>query len=334
MNNEIIESDFEVSLDGEYDEGNIFIERKGLLYHIVIHANMGGYYEIDQCHVHAFELASLFINCTMPEYSLVSEPYKLSNGYDVNFKHNTSGYEVGFSFDRGESYFPLFKSKDNIASFMKDVKLIKKIKEDITKGDVNQKNVIADLKDKDVKLDTVGYKFSENELTCLRFENLFCEDSEFRVNGVRDMYSNIINGNLVLEELIEFDSLTDKLNYVALNKECDCGSEGCFFDILKKQSIYFFEKRDILTDDSADEDKVLIVLKDIWKELSDKQKSLMLYLGDEFMNTPLLNLSFCQVDLDVKEYIRLMTFPYQPDSHDEQDLREVCTIVSWFAKMT
>jgi len=125
-------------------------------------------------------------------------------------------------------------------------------------------------------------------------------------------------------------NLSMGLNIVVGKTECDCGNDGCFFEMLNTAYTTFFKEEDLLTDGKLDEVKAEIQLTKIWSELNPKQQAVLNFLDYQFGNTPLINLYLLTPNANVQEYIYKMTYPYQPDSEDDLFVRRIASLVGFY----
>jgi hypothetical protein len=128
--------------------------------------------------------------------------------------------------------------------------------------------------------------------------------------------------------------LIDGLELTLNKNSCECETpEYCFFEILKKNQLLYFNNNKLLRDGEIDSSEVEKEFDKLWNKISLKQKALLLFLDSAFYNTPLLNMAFWNNDFDVNYYIKLMCSGTQPDSDDEQFVRSVSTFANYFMKI-
>jgi hypothetical protein len=132
--------------------------------------------------------------------------------------------------------------------------------------------------------------------------------------------------NPIMEKLLE------NFEYIYSNDECDCGSEGCFFDILKSNQTHFFNGGYHNVNGGLDTGKVTDDFLDLWSALTPIEKTALVYLYREFENSTLLNLAFLKPDFGLHRYQHLMCFPYQPDDPNDHMVRSVSTLANYFIR--
>jgi hypothetical protein len=124
--------------------------------------------------------------------------------------------------------------------------------------------------------------------------------------------------------------LFENFEYIYTNDQCNCGSDGCFFDILKKNQVHFFNDNYYDENGEIDEEKVGRDFDTLWENLSFRKRAALLYLFDEFENSTLLNLAFVRPNFDLKNYQFLMCYPLQPDSKEEKMIRVTSSLANYF----
>jgi hypothetical protein len=128
-------------------------------------------------------------------------------------------------------------------------------------------------------------------------------------------------------------SLTENFDFVLNNDSCNCENDGCFFDILKENQLYFFKHNYRDKNGEIEFYKVESDFDKIWANLSIREKASLLFLYDEFRNSTLLNIGFIKTNFNLINYQFKMCYLYQPDSEDEQWVREVSTLSNFLIRL-
>ncbi len=124
--------------------------------------------------------------------------------------------------------------------------------------------------------------------------------------------------------------LLQNFEYIYQNTQCDCGSEGCFFDLLKSNQTHFFKGSYFLGNLGINFDKITDDFRALWSSFSKRQQVTLVYLFRKFENSTLLNLAFLKPDFDLYRYQILMCHPYQPDEPDDFIVRYISTLANYF----
>jgi hypothetical protein len=211
---------------------------------------------------------------------------------------------------------------------MKDVGELSKIYAESAKRSVEKKVITAITGAFDEKK---NYPYSPLTKSIAGFElKLFKSQKNWKQNSILYELLNLEAQDSGIDDFFFLDNLMQTLPLVLNKTECDCGNEGCFFDMLHAAYTTFFTEDDLLTNDSLDEEKVMAQLKELSNQLDAKQRAVLNYLHMEFGNTPLINLYLVIENADFEEYMDKMTYPYQPDSEDEAYIRKIIAAVRFY----
>ena len=325
---EIIASDFEVKLVTQNDQNSLLAAPKNVFVHFVFLHQQLGYNEIKQFYVHRFELASWLSNEISSDKT--SQSFPLAGGNIQIAKQAEAGEtNVAITYNGTTYTFSLTDSEfGNV--LLRDIEIISKVYADSSKKGFNKKIITAIL---DEYAENNAYPFSLNQLLFAAFE-LKISKTKKSWQRVSDYYELVNYQYRDSKEIDIFmiDNLFNTLNIVVGKSDCYCGSEGCFFDLLRSAYTTFFNEENLLTDGSLDEEKVTTELNIIWEVLDSKQRAVMNYLDYQFGNTPLINLYLITENADFEEYIHKMTYREQPDSADDAFIRRLVSLVRFFLK--
>ena len=301
---------------------------------------------IDQSKFLRFELAK-----TIHELSNTKTDNKINTGCETSRKYSdssvqlTSGDKVFIDSLKNELIIRIqFVNSNqilelNLTNPDKKSSITKCINEDLIRYEnalkevsKKEKTKLLELLNQSTSLNEHLNSLSETDLFLLHFENSII--SEYNKPLPSYSLTNVLNE--ILEELNEtewlFSLLMENFDYVYNTEECLCGSDGCFFDVLKGNQREFFKDNYLNQDGLIDENKIKADLNKLWSKLNFKEKIALKYLATELQNSTLLNLYFLHPEFNLSEYQRLMCMPYQPDSEDEIWLRSVTTFAAWLAK--
>jgi hypothetical protein len=324
---EIIAADFEVEPVAQEGKVSLLAAAKNECFHFVFYTEKGGYNELKQYFIHRFELALRLLNSAenkCKEYALLpSVDLVISFGEFPDPEEQT----IRISHNGDKISFPLYGNSFG-EILLADAKTLESVYKDSEKKTFRKK-IITAITDNCPEDETSP--LSRGALTVAAFEQHLIKPKRVWRNysDVRAMLESELLDSLETDPYM-MDNLLSSLPIVVGRTECDCGSEGCFFDMLKKAYDTFFIERDLLTNGEIDEQKVNLQFADLWSKLSPKQRAVINHLDEKFGNTPLINLYLLTRGADEEEYIYKMTFPYQPDSEDDAFIRKSVSLVSWW----
>ncbi len=326
---EIIETDFDVKWVAQNQENHLFLASKNENYHFVFFEEDNAHSSINQFYLHRFEIAN-FVGGVY-ESRKETSPFPLAGGHlQIAFSLSDLGPAIVFIKNQ-VSYSVLLSGSDFGELLMNDVKNLKKIYSENTKSSFDKKVITAITGEYD---ENKKYPFSERIKSIVAFEmKLFKSQKTWRSNSVFSQLLHLELQDSGLYDSYFLDDLIQSLPLVLNKTECDCGSEGCFFDMLYAAYTTFFQEDGLLTNGSIDEGKVYEQLTELLNQLDAKQRAVLNYLHMEFGNTPLINLYLLTENADFEVYMDKMTYPYQPDSEDEAFVRRiVCTVRFYLEK--
>jgi hypothetical protein len=331
--NEIIESDFEVTLIAQNENMSFFGATKDIFYHFVFIKNTDDYDEIKQYYIHRFEIANwlynfgnnngeFVLNLTESGIHLI-----LESPIDLNAEKLSDDYNLVIEHHDNTMNFPL-KENSFGEILLKDYELITNVYADSVKKPFRKKIISKIIEAYD---ETITYPFSLHSLIIAAFESkvLKTKNKWRQTSGVYRLFKSEFNVSLeIVPSLVS--NLIDNLPIVVGKTTCECeNTVACFFELLNKSYSTFFNEAELLTDGVIDKIKLEKQFNEIWNGLSVKQRAVIKYLDYEFCNTPLLNLYLFTPNAAIQEYIYKMTYPYQPDSEDDAFVRTTSSLV-WF----
>ena len=306
-------------------------EKCSILEHHFVWLNEGeGYNEIEQSKILRYEIAHY--RCEFEASGKEAEGYALSNGDRLEFVNEFGNILIGMYFSNSNTSFcydPAIEDcqDEMIKTLSKDAIELKAIRTDILekkRGEIFHNDNLTET------LDT----YSPFDFEVMMFEQRIAEIENSRLPSysLTECFENFTNdlsdlGSLKL-------SLKENFEYVYQTEECYCGSDGCFFDVLKANQKLFFDGDYLTEAREIDEKRLDEDFSKLWDELSFNQKIALKFLESELQNSILLNLYFLHPDFKLNEYQRLICMPYQPDSEDESWLRSVSTLAAWVVKST
>ena len=333
----IIPVDFDVE-EIEHNEINnrtFFYKRNNdcsILEHHFVCLEGGLYDQISQFKILRFELAKFLFKNLNSNKKYVHQ--KLSSG-DKAFINNKNGdYILTLVFSEEtqkiELNFTNPKEDDFLVRILyKDIELYKNAKKYLAKE--GGLKVLTKHRLKSKLQEYLTYLSNEDlELVC--FEGYLSRQKKLKLPSfsLTNILKKRINELDEVSWLISF--LFENIDFVYNNQECNCGDSECFFDVLKENQQFFFNKDYLDDNKEINKKKLEEDFLNLWTRFSIKQKLSLKLLESEFQNSTLLNLYFLQPNFNLSEYQRLMCVPYQPDSYAESQLRSVSTMAAWFAK--
>jgi hypothetical protein len=332
---EIVQIDFEVEFLGQVENRALFGGTKKAFHHFVVFEEKDGYNQLSQFLLHRFELANRLTRLSDGEESSC---FKLA-ATDIEFclqsyRNKVEQSDEGevqsrmtLSFDCSELQFPLTGSTFG-NRMIQDALLLTEIQKKSGTKSFRKKAIQSILGEFD---EEKVYSFSKEDLIIAIFESKLSKNNKYsaphaeirKILAIQEIDTSQLDIHMV-------DDLISVLPVVVSKKSCDCGSEGCFFDLLKSTYNHFFIEEDILTHGEIDETKVEYEFNKVWKKLTSKQQIALSFLDNEFCNTPLLNLYLCTPGCNIEEYLSKMTYPYQPDSEDALFVRSTASLAYWW----
>ena len=322
---EIIASDFEVTVVAQQEENYFLADKKNVFFHFVFFQNQEDYNEVKQYYLHRYELAD-WLNKVINKKE--ENDLNVASGL-VNLSFHSNGEERILIIQYDEVAFEMNLIENDFGKqLLADLTLLEKVDAESTKKAFNKKIISAVLDEFD---EHKNYPFSDSHLRIAAFELKILKKITSR-HHVTDYFKLLQKLNLDSKDVDSYMvyNLKNSLEAVVGKTACDCGSEGCFFDLLHKAYITFFTEEDLLVEENLDEEKVTIELNKIWNNLDSKSRSVMNFLEIKFGNTPLINLYLLTKNASFEEYIYKMTFPYQPDSEDDAFVRRLVSLVRFY----
>jgi hypothetical protein len=314
----IIASDFSVKEISTTEEITLFGAAKGVLLHFVL----SGSHQISQFYVHRHEMA----RCLKSGFNTPgSQVYKLSSGLSVEVISNPKGLSVL----SGSHTLPVDLKKSALGKLiLSDISLLDEI-ENKLKDKEYAGSVGARITGNNAEQAKSVFDLQEIGLAAFEFAILDKQKKIDRNGGIYSLLKNKAS-NFIPE--LSFLMMGD--NTVFTSDHCDCGSDGCFFSMLSDTiNEQFKGKEFFLTNGNFDDKKAAKIFDAFWSGLSAGQQAALRYLEFEFNNSVFLNISMFNKNFSLQEYLRLMTFPYQPDSEDEAFVRTRATICRYYLSL-
>jgi hypothetical protein len=321
-----IKFDFGAELLCELRDEALFFKTDKLFYKFVLFSKANSSNTISQFYLLRYELVELLkrhLDSNTDEHF-----YTLSSGEKVKLSGPEEQLEILLLTNFSDSTFNIvsdIRLKNNLIS---DLNILNSNKEQSTPK--AKEKLFKKLLGKNSTIEMIPSELSEREYEVLNFESALSLDKS--KHSLTAIYKMIFRENLSDTSMLKF-YLMANFEYVYNRERCDCGDDGCFFDLLKQNQLYFFKNNYNNEMGEVDSVKVENDFDEIWSSLSMREKVAMNFLYHRFGNATLLNLGFLRPTFDMFNYQYLMCFPYQPDSEDEQMVREVSTLANYLVKM-
>jgi hypothetical protein len=316
--------DFNVDICSEKGNETLFHSIEDLFFKFVWHFEGNSFNSIKQYFILRYELASTFKQHILSDNE--NYLYKLSTGVEIEFR----------GFDKETTDIILYVS-DSLTEF--NISINEQIKQCLLSDlqvlqDISEvKNTKAKekLSNKLAKQNPDNYDFNkiltDKDLEIMLFEKKISPKKPKR--SLTKIYETMSTEEIKNPKWLK-RMLFENFEYIYTNDQCNCGSDGCFFDILKKNQVYFFKDNYFDEKGEIDEEKVGRDFDTLWENLSFRKRATLLYLFDEFENSTLLNLAFVRPNFDLKNYQFLMCYPLQPDSKEEKMIRVTSSLANYF----
>lgn len=256
---EIIASDFEVKLVTQNDQNSLLAAPKNVFVHFVFLHQQLGYNEIKQFYVHRYEIASWLLNSI--DASKSTKPLAIVEGNIlISLKFEEASPTLLITFD--EITYTIGLTDSDFGKLLSgDSGSLAKVHTANSKKDFKKKMISAIINEYD---ENTTYPFSADSLTIAAFELKLLKSKKswqqlsdyYRLLKLEYKDSKEINQYLV-------DNLMSSLPIVVGITQCECGNDGCFFDLLNTAYSTFFKEVDLLTDGKLDEAKAEIQLAKI-----------------------------------------------------------------------
>lgn len=310
--NEFISSDFAVEVLVASDRATLMGAAKGTCTHLLIIDQQG----IRQHYVHRHEWAAL-----LEISKKLSTPYVQKEAADgLSLMVNTQSKKAGVIYGDALLEFELNDTKMG-RRLLKDVALLSKAKGLL--ADEREKNaVLIEMFGEEAA--RVGALLSQTTLECVLFESYIALKNH---KGYKNIgLTSIIEYGLHPTHP-EYDVLGDIAQYAS---GCNCGQEHCFGPaLLHTLEEFFGEKEKYFQNNVVNTAIIEKQFYHLWENLNILERGMLLLLDDCFENSMMYNLFFLSKDFDLRKYLRLMSYPYQPDSEEEAIVRHVAGIVNY-----
>lgn len=308
----IISSDFEVKVISQINETTLMGAAKGLFLHLVIHHNNTLY----QNYIHRHELAGCLL---LGRTESNPTTHKLSSGLSIKISQKPQELFILF---RGDELPIKLKGSALGKALIKDADLLNDIREKSTspsyRDDITQQinNPLSEIVFSPWEIEIAAFEFS-----------LLEQKKKYRfMKGARSVLKYYSSEYFPLDTFLMMED-----NTIFTSDNCDCGSEGCFFDFLKETLTTHFQKKErFLTNGEFDKKKAEKILKTFWDNRSNGERAVLIFMENEFYNSVFLNIALLNEHFELEEYLRLMTYPYQPDSEDEAFVRTIATVSHYY----
>jgi len=311
-----ITSDFDVEL--LYKKNNVALlgAIKGIFIHLIVVDNKA----LNQIYIHRQDWANFIIE------NKLKSTAKKETYCGVWISLDNKSKKTGIYF---KEIAQLFSLEDTILGkqINVDVEKLSKIKSKLNQIAFKKKTLSKIGEDFDEK-DLNDFTNWELETAAFEFSILTAKQRRTRPLGVFDILSFKQSNEIPIELFME------KLEWLVENESCDCGNESCFFDLLNNNFLtHFQDRKRFLKRNKFDKEKSEAIIHNFWTKLTPEKKAALLYLDKAFLNTPLLNIAFLSEDFNFWNYLRLMTYPYQPDSDDEAYVRKHSSVCAYYLFM-
>lgn len=323
---ETIASDFGVTLRVQNGNNYFFADMKTAFLHVVFFKENDHFNEINQFYIHRYEFADwLNQEINKSKYNQI----KLASGL-IHLCYSSNQEKQNIRFFYGDATFDI-NLKDNNdfeKQLIADVSVLEKIDSQLIKK-ATRKKIISAIVDEYDENET--YPISDSSLRAAAFELKISKTKKtwHRTSYFYDLVKMEINDSKEMNTYLASNLLMG-LDVVVGKTECNCGNDGCFFEMLNTAYTTYFKEEELLTDGKLDEAKAEIQLAKIWDKLTLKERVVLNFLDDQFGNTPLINLYLLTPNANVQEYIYKMTYPYQPDSEDDLFVRKISSWVGFY----
>ena len=326
---DFIKSDFECEHLETIDSYSLFIKINPITIHFLVYNEEYKY--LMQTRIHKLEFISMLSDYKLLQNELSTLlPSIIEKHPDIEIsqeKPNESTLKVhGYSFP--------FDIKSDLHSRINqllsdDIKKYKSIVELDTKEIFHSGEVNNEATDKSApKMNLVNV-----ELTDLKRVKLY--ESKL-IAGDNTILNKFIDSNDKQLSYTYNDPFGDFLNTFTLalvNKNCDCGDNNCFFPILKTAVDKYFTQKNLVVNNEINEDALIQAINLAFDSLTNYQQSAFLTVNQFLQNTPLIAFYFVSKGADITELTRLLTVPYQPDSEDEQEIREILYTTDFYLRV-
>ena len=296
-------------------------------HHFVFSGEDQGISRLEQTHVHRYELANILFG--KPESG--RESLTLSNGHRISVNGNGLANSA-YKWKNPEMTFLLDQQNSRFHDLIKeDINRINKIRTSFHADPKYRSKVVKQLNGKVEFNHETTSTLTDREIELIAFELDILKESKRlkKATGAFEAYRVLLGDELNLSAKMK-ESFLQKFEYIIYTQSCDCGSPGCFFDILKSNQLHFFNQAALGDGIELDVSTGLDHFEKMWEDFSPYQKTTLLFLDEKFGNTPWLNLAFLRPDFDLGNYQYLMCFQEQPDSDEEKDVRLVSSVGNYF----
>lgn len=319
----LIKMDFGVETICVNEKEKLFLKVENSFYKLVWLNELDDNNRIEQFYLLRYELANHLK--TYLDSRGENSTFILTSSEEITFAGNTDKLEIQLRTHFSDTIFKGSGHNEMILTMLSDLNILSSHEEGlITK---KQSKFLDDLlKNRSVD-DEVSYTLTDKDFEIIQFEKTLLNNQSH--NSLIDIYKILFNESLSNAEGLKVNLFLNFEN-IYNAESCDCGFEGCFFEMLKENQKYFFGKNYHDQDGIMDSGKVEYDFDQIWSGLSIKEKACLTFLYKEFQNSILFNLGLLKPNFNLMKYQFLMCYPYQPDSEDDQWVREVSTLSNFF----
>jgi len=323
---DIIKLDFGVETICEIERETLFSRVENSFYKLLWFIELDSYNKIEQYYLLRYELANHLKSHIVSKKE--DSTFIIYSGEEIVFFGNIDTLEINLKVHSSKTIFNISANNEMMNILLSDVNILSTLRDDITSKTKNK--VLSNLINDRSLGDEIIYKLSSKDLEIIKFDTTISKDRS--CYGLTDIYKILLNENLDNTEGLKF-YLLQNFEYIYNTDSCNCGNEGCFFEILKENQLYFFSNNYLDNEGEINSDKVEDDFDRIWSTLSKREKASLLFLYNEFQNSTLLNLAFVKPKFNLMNYQFLMCNPYQPESEDEQFISEVSTLSNFFIQL-
>ena len=321
--------DFKVKPISDVDGETLFLKVEPLLYKFVWLNERESHNRLEQFLVLRHELAAYLLSHL--DYGSPKGSWNLVNNDKITFIGGLNSLRLECKIRMSNTTFPVSdESGLFISTLLKDVELLRKNEKKMNKNSID--HFISSLFGEFESDQDIWKKMTRLDLEILLFEHSLMKRRKNRPSSMSNLYQVYLKGDFADTKPL-LQKLLINFEYIYENQECDCGSDGCFFDILKSNQTHYFKGDYHHVEGGIDNEKVTRDFESLWEGLSEREKTALLYLYQEFENSTLLNLAFLKSDFDLYKYQHLMCFPYQPDDPSDFMVRTVSTLANHFIRI-
>jgi len=316
---DILQHDFNVQVLSENEEAILFIGYRKAHYHLVVSSGNN----LSQHHIPRYYMATQFRSVYGVEWNFPDRP--LHN--EINHRlHaiNFSGNEYGFYTNAG--YFKINDDakQEFFNEVAKDIELLEQAGNLVKKTESDF--LLHRIKTPNGK--NITHTNNDKLLTAVAFDYLLFKGKKKQPYGLYKLYSNVIDKENELKSM-DFKRMVQFLNMIDPDKMDESIVEP--FDRVQSS---FFEAKIWGKGISFNADIAQKSIEKAFEKLTDIQKVMFIALNQLHGAACLHIFSFILNEIDVYQYCYPITQCYQPDSKEEQMIREEANMVELMKHLT